>query len=83
MIPMSNNNKNKFMKLLSSHIININRAFKNIKSNIMADFVRSDQASIIIITNQVVSSLNLQIIKKYIENTTNIILEEIDTSCLP
>ena len=32
-------NISKFMFLLGDHIININRALKNIKSEIMADFV--------------------------------------------
>ena len=38
-IPMNNNNKTKFILDLSFHIAIINRALKNIKSEIKADFV--------------------------------------------
>jgi len=38
-IPMSIDNKTKFMKDSSMHIANINRVLKNIKSKAMADFV--------------------------------------------
>ena len=38
-IPMSNDNKLKFMISSNLHITNLNRALKNIKSNIIADFV--------------------------------------------
>ena len=36
---MSNNNKVKFMKDLNTHTVNINRVLKNIKSEVIADFV--------------------------------------------
>ena len=38
-IPMSNNNKLKFMTLFNVHIANLNRVLKNIKSDIMANFI--------------------------------------------
>jgi len=38
-VPMNNNNRIKFVAELSTHISNINRAFKNLKSDIKADFV--------------------------------------------
>ena len=60
---MSNNNKVKFMKDLNTHTVNINRVLKNIKSEVIADFVWSDQASTIIATNKVVALLDLQTIK--------------------
>jgi len=56
---MSNDNKAKFMESSSSHITNLNRALKIIKLDIMADFVHIDQAGITIVTNKVVSSLDL------------------------
>jgi len=36
---MNNNNGIKFVVELSTHISNINRTFKNLKSDIKADFV--------------------------------------------
>ena len=41
-VPMNNNNKTKFMKKSSTHITNINRALKNIKLEVMANFIYSD-----------------------------------------
>ena len=58
-ISMNNNNKAKFIESSSSYITNLNRALRNIKSDIMVDFVHIDQASITIITNKVVLSLDL------------------------
>jgi len=38
-IPMNTKNKNCFMKDLSAYISNINKALKNIKSEIIVDFI--------------------------------------------
>ena len=38
-VPMNIDNIRKFLKDSSTHIININRALKSIKSNVMADFI--------------------------------------------
>ena len=80
---MSNNNKTKFIEKSSIHITNINRALKNIKLEVMADFIHSDQVSITIVTNKITSSLNLQTIKKYIKNANYIEADEVKVSCLP
>ena len=37
-IPMSNDNKSKFITLLSKHIANLNSILKGIKPEVMADF---------------------------------------------
>ena len=81
-IPMSNENKSKFMKASSAHITNLNRALKNIKSKVMADFVYTDQAGVMIVTNKVESSLNLQTIEKCIKNSNYINTEKDKISCL-
>jgi len=39
-ISMNNDNKTDFIKESSAYIININRALKNIKSKVVADFIR-------------------------------------------
>ena len=64
---MSNDNKMKFMEDSSTHIININRVLKNIKSKVMADFVQTDQTGIIIATSKVAAPLNLHKNMNYIE----------------
>ncbi len=41
-ILMNGNNIAKFMKESLSHIVNINRALKNAKTEILINFIRSD-----------------------------------------
>ena len=79
-IPMSNKNKLKFIEVSSTHVTNLNRALKNIKSEVMADFICIDQTGIIIVTNKVASPLDLQTIKKYIKNTNLINSDEVNVS---
>ena len=80
-VSMDNDNKTKFMALSSVHLINLNRALKNIKSDVMADYVCLEQNGITIVTNQVVSFLNLQVIENYIKNVNNVNSENIKPSC--
>ena len=68
-IPMSNELGKRFTKDSSSHIININHALKNIKSNICTDYISSDNKGIIITTNNIALNSNLQEIEKYIKNS--------------
>ena len=82
-IPMSNNNKLKFITLSNSHIANLNRALKNIKSDIIADFVWSDQYGLIITTNKVTSLIDLHTIENYVKNSNNINSDDISTTWLP
>ena len=69
---MNNNNKIKFIEDKSNYITNINRVLKSIKLEVMVDFIYPDQSEIMIITNKVVASLNLQTIKSYIKSTRHI-----------
>jgi len=48
----------------------------------MADFIWKDQVGIIIITNKVASSLDLQIIEKYVKNANLINIENVNTPYL-
>ena len=81
-IPMNNNNKTKFILDSSFHIAIINRALKNIKSEIKADFVWSEQSDIIIITNKVAIQLDLQTIEQYVKSVNYIKAEKVKTSHL-
>ena len=47
-ILMNNNNKSQFMKDSSVHIANINRALRNIKLEVITDFVQLEQSGIVI-----------------------------------
>ena len=80
---MSIGNRNKFIESLSSHINNLNRALKNIKLDVMADFTCSDQAGITIVMNKVTALLDLQMIEKYVKQANQIDSENIKTSQLP
>ena len=61
-IPMNIDNKIQFMKDSSTHIANINRTLKNIKSEV-ADFMQLENSGIVITTNKVAAPLNLQTIE--------------------
>ena len=69
---MNSENANNFMKELNSHVTNINRVLKNIKSEVMANFICIENSGLVIMTNKVASVLDLQTIEKYIKNTYNI-----------
>ena len=82
-VPMSIDNIKNFVKDTSIHIININRSLKNIKSDIIADFIHIDNKDIVISTNKVASPLDLQTIKKYIKNAYYIEAEHTKSPKLP
>jgi len=73
----------KFIEDSSNHVTYLNRALKNIKSEIIVDFIWPDQSGITIITNKVILSLELQIIKNYIKNANCIKAEGVEVSHLP
>ena len=80
---ISNENKPKFMALLSEYITNLNSLLKNIKSDVIADFVYMDKYEIVIITNKMAFSLDLQTIERYVENADYINLDNIEMPYLP
>jgi len=71
-VSMSRNNKKNFMKESNTHISNMNRALKSIKSDILVNFIRFDAAGITIVTNKVITSLDLQTIEQYIKDANYI-----------
>jgi len=82
-ISMGRANIDKIIVLSSIHITNINRALKNIKSNIIVDYVQSEAIGITIVTNSVTSAFNLQVIENYIKNIKNIMSENIQALRFP
>jgi len=82
-IPISSNNSQKFMSLSNKHVFNINRTLKDIKSDVVADFIHTNNKRLTITTNKVASALDLTTIKKYIKNINNIDLEVIMLLRLP
>jgi len=78
-IPINNENKIKFMEFSSEHIANFNKVLKNIKLDVMANFVHMNQANITIVTNKVTTPLNLQTIERYVKNVNQIDSNNIKT----
>ena len=76
---IGNNNILKIILSADNHILNINRKLKNLKSDIIADFVWADHYSFIITTNKVVLSSDLSTIKSYIKNVDSLELNDILT----
>ena len=75
---MSSNNTKKFIKNSLLYIANINRLLRNVKSEILVDFIQSDQIGIIVVTNKVALQSDLQIIENYVKNIDNIDISGIE-----
>ena len=80
---MNINNIRNFFKNSSTHIININRALKNIKSNVMADFIWINDKDIVISTNNITSFSDLHEIEGYVKNSLCVEANQIDAPRLP
>ena len=77
-ISMNDNNKKNFIEKSSGHVTNMNSILKNIKSDIMVNFIQGNPKGIITVTNKVASSLNLQTIENYIKNANCINVKGVD-----
>jgi len=71
-IPMSGDNVSSFLKNSSLNMANINRQLYNAKSDVLVDYIRSDNTGIIVITNKVAQQSDLSIIDQYVKNTSDI-----------
>jgi len=52
-VPMSMDNANKFMLASSKYIVNLNHSLKNIKTDLMVNFIYRDHCGLIITSNRV------------------------------
>ena len=82
-IPISIINSQKFMSHFNKHIFNINSILKNIKSDVIANFIYVGNRGLLITTNKVAFSLNLNTIEKYIKSDNNIDSEDVMLPRLP
>ena len=80
---MNDENTIKFVKNSNIHVININRNLKNIKSDIIANFICVKNKGVIIATNKVASPLDLQTIEKYVKNSQCIEVDYVEFPRLP
>ena len=69
---MSSKNSNIFMKNSTTHVANINRLLRNVKLEVLVDYIRSDPLGISVITNKISLQSNLQIIDQYVKNSEDI-----------
>jgi len=82
-IPMSYDNVSSFIKNSSLNVANINRQLHNAKSDVLVDYVRSDNTGIIVITNKVAQQSDLSIIDHYVKNANDINAFQVEDSRLP
>ena len=75
---MDKENADKFMISASNYVANINRAFKSIKSDIMADYIQKKSIGVTIVINKIASSSDIQIIENFVKNVENINSEDIE-----
>ena len=82
-ILMNSDNTVKFMKDSSLHVANINRSLRNAKSEILVDFIWSDQSGIMVVICKVPSQSDLYIIENYVKNVNYIDTSSIEVPRLP
>ena len=82
-IQMSGKNVNSFMKNSSLHIANINRNLCNAKSDVLVDYIWSDNSGIMVITNKVAQQSDISIIDKYVKNSNDINSLQVEEPHLP
>ena len=71
-ISMSCDNASSFMRNLSLNVANINRELQNARTDILVDYIKSDNTGIIITTNKIAQQSDLSIIDRYVKNSNNI-----------
>ena len=74
-ISIGSNNIKIFMLSLNDYVVNINWALKNIKSDVIIDFICPNHRELV--SNKVMAQLDIYIISHYIKNTNNINLKDI------
>ena len=82
-IPMSRENVSSFMKNSSLHVANINRNLRNAKSDVLVDYLRLENSSIMVIINKVAQQSDMSIIDNYVKNSNDINSLQVDEPHLP
>ena len=80
---MKSKDVNILIKNSSMHIININWILKNIKSNVIVDYICIDGKDIVITTNNIASPSDLQAIEKYVKNMSCVDTNQVQSPRLP
>ena len=82
-ILMSSDNTSSFMKNSSLNVANINRELQKAKTDVLVDYIQSDNTGIVIVTNKVAQQSDLSIIGHYIKNSNDINTLQVEDSRLP
>ena len=82
-ILMSSENVVSFIKNSSLHVANINRLLRNAKSDVLVDYICSDNTGITVITNKVAQQSDLSIIDQYVKSSNDINSLQVEKPCLP
>ena len=82
-IPMSSDNVSSFMKNSSVHVANINRSLRNTKTDVLVDYICSDNTGISVIVNKIAQQLDMSIIDNYIKNSNNVNSLQVEDAHLP
>jgi len=71
-ISMSSENVISFMKSSSLYVANINRLLRNANSDVLVNYICSDNTGITVITSKVTQQSDMSIIDQYVKNSNNI-----------
>jgi len=82
-VPMVKSNAKLIVQSAHQHIANINNCLRNIKSDIIVDFLRVSNDKVNITMSKLASPSDLTTIEKYIKNINNIALDSIESPHLP
>ena len=81
--PMSSDNVSSFMKNSSLHVANINRSLRNTKTDVLVDYICSDNTGISVIVNKVAQQSDMSIIDNYIKNSYDVNSLQVENAHLP
>ena len=82
-IPMSAENVLSFMKNSSTNVANINKQLRNVKTDILVDYIRSDSNEITIVMNKVAQPSDLTIIDQFVKNSSDLNALQVEEARLP
>jgi len=77
---INSNNIKRFMNKSSNYIANLNRALKNMRTDVIVNFIHLDLLGIMIITSKVTVTSNLQTIKNYVKTANSINSNSVEVS---
>ena len=80
---MSSDNIPSFMKNSSAHVANINRALRNAKTDVLVNYIWSDNTGISVVVNKIAQQSDLFIIGNYVKNSNDVNSLQVEDARLP